>query len=126
MKRIIMLSEPGYHMDQQKRVSTIAGELLLLARKVAHAHETPAWGRTRTLELIDALLSLATVHGFTQTEVLRQLLVFDIDIAHVQMLSKAAFDNVPLPDLLNAIRHTRIYTDLHEPEVNESMKNGKT
>jgi hypothetical protein len=100
-------SEP---VTSRKPAPAIAAALLALAGAATYAPGTSPWSRTRIIELVDALLALATTHGFARSDALRELLVSGTDTEHVRTLTEAAFDEVPLSAILDAIRSTRLYT----------------
>ncbi|SDF82446.1 hypothetical protein SAMN05216466_101191 [Paraburkholderia phenazinium] len=87
----------------------------MLAGTVAHAPETSPWSRARINELIDTLLALAVVHGFEQSDALGEMLASGISSKRIWTIAEIAFIEVPLSEILDAIRRTRLYTDLQDP-----------
>ncbi|NTZ82559.1 hypothetical protein FCJ61_05970 [Burkholderia metallica] len=77
-----------------------AAELLLLFARTLASPQTPLWGRARCIDVIDALLGLATRHGFTLSELLREMLDTDLHGDNTRLLVQAAFKGVPDPELL--------------------------
>lgn len=90
-------------------IHVAAAALLLLAGKTASASEVPPWGRGHALELLDALLALATQHGFAQTDALREKLTTGTRTKRTRLLTEVAFDAVPASALLDVIRHSGFY-----------------
>lgn len=109
-------SEP---VTSRKPAPAIAAALLALASAATYAPEVSPWSCARIIELIDALLALTTTHGFAQRDVLRELLVSGADTERVRTLTEAAFDEVPLSAILDAIRRTRLCTEQQEPGASE-------
>ncbi len=77
--------------DSDGHAPVNATEILLLAGWAAHAEVTPPWGRERALELVDALLALATRYGFVQADALRAMLVEGLDTGRTRLLADVAF-----------------------------------
>ncbi|KIP15326.1 hypothetical protein KY49_4593 [Burkholderia sp. MSHR3999] len=96
--------QSGPPSDKPLHVATAT--LLLLAGEIACASETPSWGRERALELIDALLALATQHGFAQPDALRTKLITRTLTERTQLLAEIAFNAVPASALLAAVRQS--------------------
>ncbi|WP_441459803.1 hypothetical protein [Burkholderia thailandensis] len=86
-----------------------AATLLPLAGKTVCASDTPPWGRKCALELLDALLELATLHRFAQAEVMRTKLITGSRTKHTQLLAEVAFDAVPASAPLDVIRQSGFY-----------------
>ncbi|MPV64347.1 hypothetical protein [Burkholderia sp. BE17] len=86
-----------------------AATLLLLTGKTACASEVPPWGRENALELLDALLALATQHGFMQSAALRGKLTTGTRTQRTRLLAEVAFDAVPASALLDVIRQSGFY-----------------
>ena len=84
--------------------------LLLLTGTTMCSNETPPWGRERALELIDALLALATDHGFAQADALRSMLLTGTHTGRTRLLADVAFSAVPPSALLDVIRRSGLYT----------------
>ncbi|MPV71431.1 hypothetical protein [Burkholderia sp. BE17] len=92
-----------------------AATLLLLAGNTVCASEISPWGRRRALELLDALLVLATQHGFAQGDALREKLTTGIRTERTRLLAEVAFSAVPASAILNVVRRSGFHTGLHEP-----------
>ncbi|WP_175948107.1 hypothetical protein [Burkholderia pyrrocinia] len=86
-----------------------AATLLLLASKTAYASEVPPWGREHALELLDALLSLSSKHGFAQEDLLRVKLLTRTRTRRAQLLAEIAFEEVPISALLDIVRQSSFY-----------------
>ncbi|HDR8934482.1 hypothetical protein [Burkholderia vietnamiensis] len=80
--------------------------LLQLAGETARSSATPPWGRKHALELVDALLSVSSAHGFAQQDLLREKLITGTCTKRTQLLSEVAFQEVPASALLNVIRQS--------------------
>lgn len=99
-----------------------ATEILLLAGTATSTDVTPPWGRERVLELIDALLALATQYGFAQANALRGMLVGGIFTDRTRLLADVAFSVVPQGAVLEVVRASGFYTaglsdqDSREPQ----------
>lgn len=87
-----------------------AATLLLLTGTTVCSNETPPWGRERALELIDALLVLATEHGFAQADALRSMLLTGTHTGRTRLLAEVAFSAAPASALLDVIRRSGLYT----------------
>nr|WP_223964133.1 hypothetical protein [Burkholderia diffusa] len=83
-----------------------AATLLQLAGETARASSTPPWGRKRALELVDALLSISSTHGFAQQDLLREKLITGTCTKRTRLLAEVAFEDVPASALLEAIRQS--------------------
>lgn len=97
----------GLPPDKPRHVA--AATLLLLAGTTACSNETPPWGRECALELLDALLALATAHGFAQAGLLRTKLTTGTCTERTWLLAEVAFDAVPASALLDVIRQSGFY-----------------
>lgn len=104
-----MASQRGDARSSERREIN-AVEIVLLASSTACAKVAPPWGRERARELIDALLALATQHGFAQRDALRSLLVSAIRTERTQLLAQVAFSAVPEPAVLDVVRASGFYS----------------
>jgi hypothetical protein len=114
-----MQPEQSNSPASKKPVPAIAAALLVLASTAAYVPSTSPWSRARIVELIDALVALAATHGFAQSDALRDLLASRTDTERIKALTEMAFAEVPLSGMLDAIRRTRLYTDLQESGQSE-------
>ncbi|KVD17640.1 MULTISPECIES: hypothetical protein [Burkholderia] len=96
-------------LPSDEPLNVAAATLLLLAGRTACASEMPPWGRERALDLLDALLALATKHGFAQAEALRGKLTTGTRTERTRLLAEVAFDAVPASALLEVIRQSSFY-----------------
>lgn len=106
--------------DSDGHAPVDATEILLLAGWAARAEVTPPWGRERALELIDALLALATRYGFVQADALRAMLVDGIDAERTKLLADVALNVVPQQAVLDLVRASGLYVaGLSDPDSGE-------
>lgn len=96
-------------LSSDRPLHVAAATLLLLTGKTACASEVPPWGREHALELLDALLALATQHRFAQADVLRRKLTKRTRTERTQLLAEVAFDAVPVSALLDVIQQSGFY-----------------
>jgi hypothetical protein len=75
----------------------IAAALLVLAGTAAYVPSTSPWSRARIVELLAS----------------------GTDTERIKALTEIAFAEVPLSGMLDAIRRTRLYTDLQESGQSE-------
>lgn len=83
-----------------------AATLLHLVGETARASAAPPWGRKHALELLNALISLSSAHGFAQQDLLREQLITGTWPRRTRLLAEFAFEQVPASALLDAIRRS--------------------
>ena len=86
-----------------------AVDLLLLFARTLVSPQTPLRGRARCIDLIDTLLDLATRHGFTLAELLREMLDTDLHGDNTRLLAQAAFKGVPDSALLAVLQESGVH-----------------
>ncbi|WP_369050899.1 hypothetical protein [Burkholderia gladioli] len=90
----------------QESIPEATASLLLLVGDTFCAKDTSPWGRKHALELLDALLSLSSAHGFAQQDLLREKLITGTCTRRTRLLAEVAFEDVPASALLDAIRRS--------------------
>lgn len=82
-----------------------AVDLLLLFARTLVSSQTPLRGCARRTDLIDTLLDLATRHGFTWAELLREMLDTDLHGDNTRLLSQARSKRYPILNRLQSFRN---------------------
>ncbi|MDN7629694.1 hypothetical protein [Burkholderia cenocepacia] len=83
-----------------------AAELLLRFARTLVSPQVSQWGRARCIDLIDALLDLATRRGFRHVEPLRKMLDTDLHGDDTRRLAQAAFKTTHNSELLAVLQES--------------------